>query len=276
MSESGAPPAVIVSGLWKRFRANEFRPSLRHEAGQLARRLLRRGESPGRGAPFWALRDVSFTVRTGETVGIVGRNGAGKSTLFRVMCGVSEPTVGHVEVRGRFAPLIALGAGFIPELSGLDNIHMAASIQGLSQPEIRQFLPDILDFAELGEAIHLPVKRYSNGMYARLGFSIAIHTLPDIVFFDEVLAVGDAAFQRKCRARIGQFRDEKRTMLLVSHSAAEVRQLCDRAIWLDQGEVRLDGAAHAVVDAMEAEFGLPSSRPAAQALHDELISDGPA
>lgn len=273
-SDPAKLPVVIVSGVWKRFRANEFRPSLRHEAGQLARRLLRRGEPPGRGAPFWALRDVSFAVRTGETVGIVGRNGAGKSTLFRVMCGVSEPTIGHVEVRGRFAALIALGAGFIPELNGVDNIMMAGSIQGLTPPEIRRLLPDILAFAELGDAIHLPVKRYSNGMYARLGFSIAIHTLPDIVFFDEVLAVGDAAFQRKCRARIRQFRDEQRTMLFVSHSAAEVRQLCDRAIWLDHGEIRLDGPAHDVVDAMETEFGLPSSRPAAQALHDELISAG--
>jgi ABC-type polysaccharide/polyol phosphate transport system ATPase subunit len=265
-----APRTVVhVDGLWKRFRANEYQPSLRHEAGQFFRRLVRRSEVVEEATPFWALRDVSFKVAAGETVGIIGRNGAGKSTLFRVMCGVSEPTLGQVTVDGRFAALIALGAGFIPELSGMDNIHMAASIQGLSRAETKSLMPNILAFAELGDAIHMPVKRYSSGMKARLGFSVAVHTLPDIIFLDEVLAVGDAAFQRKCRARIMQFQEEKRTMLFVSHASLDVRQLCERAIWLQKGEIRMDGPANEVVDAFEAEWNLPNSRARAIATEAE-------
>jgi len=261
---------VVVDGVWKRFRANEYRPSLRHETAKILGRLVGKRVPEDTENPFWALQDVSFRVFPGETVGIVGRNGAGKSTLFRIMCGVSEPTLGNVEIHGRFAALIALGAGFNPELSGLDNIRMAASIQGLNRLETERLVEPVIEFSELGSAIEMPVKRYSSGMYARLGFSIALHTMPDIVFFDEVLAVGDAAFQRKCRKRILQFQAERRTMLFVSHSAAEVRYLCARAIWLDGGQVLQDGSAHDVLDAMEARFGLPSSRPAAQALQESL------
>lgn len=232
----------------------------------MVRRLIGRHETPAPSTPFWALRDISFRVHAGESVGIVGHNGAGKSTLFRIMCGVSEPTIGRVEVSGRFAALIALGAGFNPELNGLDNILLSASIQGLSLARAKALLPEIVDFAELGDAIQLPVKRYSSGMYARLGFSIALHTMPDIVFLDEILAVGDAAFQRKCRARILKFRAEGRTMLFVSHAAAEVRALCQRAIWLDHGEMRLDGPVDEVIDALELHFGVPNSRAAARSL----------
>lgn len=270
MIEAPTTPVITVQGVWKRFRVNEHRPSLRHEAGELAKKLLRRHKVQDDSAPFWALQDVNFDVYAGESVGVVGSNGAGKSTLFRLMSGVSEPTQGHIEVRGRFAALIALGAGFNPELSGLDNIRMAASIQGLSRSEAAVLLPEVLEFAELGDAINLPVKRYSSGMYARLGFSIALHTMPDIVFLDEVLAVGDATFQRKCRAQILKFREEGRTMLFVSHSAAEVRALCERAIWLGQGKVIMDGSSDELLDAFEDRFGLPNSRSAADQIHNEV------
>lgn len=272
MSSSPAGPVVIVDGVWKRFRANEYRPSLRHESSQVLKRLMGRGSVEDTKEPFWALQNVSFQVFPGETVGIVGRNGAGKSTLFRIMCGVSEPTLGQVEIFGRFAALIALGAGFNPELSGLDNIRMAAAIQGLNPSDTARLVEPVVEFSELGPAIQMPVKRYSSGMYARLGFSIALHTMPDIVFFDEVLAVGDAAFQRKCRNRILQFRAEQRTMLFVSHAAAEVRHLCARAIWLEHGRVQLDGPANDVLDAIEERYGLPNSRPAALALQESLTA----
>jgi ABC-type polysaccharide/polyol phosphate transport system ATPase subunit len=254
-------PVIRVEGVWKRFQVNESRPALRHEASTILRRLVHRRVQPTSAPPpFWALQDVNLQIQRGESVGIIGSNGAGKSTLFRLMCGVSEPTRGQIAVHGRFAALIALGAGFNPELSGLDNIWMSAAIQGLRRAETARLLPDILDFAELGDAIHIPVKRYSSGMYARLGFSIALHSMPDIVFLDEILTVGDAAFQQKCRERILQFRSEGRTMLFVSHAAAEVRLLCQRAIWLDQGSVMRDGPANAVIDAFETHLGVPSTR----------------
>ena len=192
-SEYGEP-VIIAEQVWKRFVQNEYRPSLRHEAVALLKKWMRRRQTQTSVEPFWALRDVSFTVRKGEAVGLIGHNGAGKSTLFRILCGVTEPTTGNVSIKGRFAPLLALGAGFNPELSGRQNIFLNAAIQGLRETEIKAILPEIIEFSELGQFIDLPVKRYSSGMTARLGFSVAIHTLPDIVFLDEVLAVGDAAF----------------------------------------------------------------------------------
>ena len=196
---------------------------------------------------FWALRDVSFAVEQGETVGIIGPNGAGKSTLLKLAARVIEPTSGRIAVRGRIGALLELGAGFHPDLTGRENIYLNGSILGLSRAEIRRRLDDIIGFAELERFIDVPVKHYSSGMFVRLGFSVAIHTDPEILLVDEVLAVGDQAFQRKCLERIDDLRRQGVTVLFVSHSADVVRTLCDRAIWLHEGRVVADDAAEAVV-----------------------------
>lgn len=268
-----AEPVVIVDHVWKRFRTSDYRPSLRHEAVDLLKRLLRRQRTlVAASDPFWALQDISFSVNRGESVALIGHNGAGKSTLLRILCGVTEPTQGTAEVRGSFAPLLALGAGFNLELDGRRNIYLNAAIQGLSARQTDQVIDQIIEFADLGQFIDVPVKRYSSGMTARLGFSIAVHTLPDIVFLDEIIGVGDAAFQRKCRARIRQLKQEGRTMLFVSHSATDVRLLCDRTIWLSQGQMLMDGKTDDVIDAYELATGLPNSRSSAlqQGLEDEI------
>ena len=196
---------------------------------------------------FWALRDVSFTVEHGETVGIIGPNGAGKSTLLKLAARIMEPTSGRITVRGRIGALLELGAGFHPDLTGRENIYLNGSILGLSRAEIRRRLDDIIGFAELERFIDVPVKHYSSGMYVRLGFSVAVHTDPEILLVDEVLAVGDQAFQRKCLERIGELRRQGVTVLFVSHSADMVRSLCTRALWLHEGRLVADGAAEAVV-----------------------------
>jgi lipopolysaccharide transport system ATP-binding protein len=259
-ADEAIPPIIVADRVSKRYRPQTHQIVLRHEALKLLRRSLRslrasRGAAPdpeGGERPFWALRDVSFAVRPGESVALVGRNGSGKTTLLRVLCGITRPTEGHAAVHGRFAALLALGAGFNFERTGRENIYLNAAIQGVGRRAIAPLLDDIVAFAELGDFIDVPVKRYSSGMVTRLGFSIAIHTLPDIIFLDEVLAVGDAAFQEKCMERIHGMKAEGRTLVLVSHAAETVRLLCDRAIWLHGGEVRMDGPTDQVLKAYEA------------------------
>lgn len=190
---------------------------------------------------FWALRDVSFTIQTGETVGIIGRNGSGKSTLLQMICGTVSPTQGTIQTNGRIAALLELGAGFNTEFTGRENIVLNASILGFSQQDINHRMDDILSFSELGSFIDQPVKTYSSGMFARLAFSIAIHVDPDILVVDEALAVGDAKFVAKCMRRIKDLQKSGVTILFVSHDVGSVRTLCDRAIWLDRGELRNDG-----------------------------------
>jgi ABC-type polysaccharide/polyol phosphate transport system ATPase subunit len=273
VASADAQPVIIVDHVWKQFRTSDYRPSLRHEAVDLLKRVLRRRRRQVQTAPpFWALQDIHFSVYRGESVALIGHNGAGKSTLLRIMCGVTEPTQGSAMVMGTFAPLLALGAGFNLELDGRRNIYLNAAIQGLTPRETDAVIDDIIEFADIGQFIDVPVKRYSSGMTARLGFSIAIHTLPDIVFLDEIIGVGDAAFQRKCRARIRQLKEEGRTLLFVSHSATDVRLLCDRTIWLSQGKLVMDGATGDVLDAYEQAMGLPNSRSSAQQqkLEDEM------
>jgi len=196
---------------------------------------------------FWALRDVSFTVEQGETVGIIGPNGAGKSTLLKLAARVIEPTSGRIAVRGRIGALLELGAGFHPDLTGRENIYLNASILGLSRAEIRRRLDDIIGFAELERFIDIPVKHYSSGMFVRLGFSVAVHIDPEILLVDEVLAVGDAAFQRKCMEKIGHLQQQSVTILFVSHDTDIVRSLCNRVLWLDEGHLVADSVAEAVV-----------------------------
>jgi ABC-2 type transport system ATP-binding protein len=190
---------------------------------------------------FWALNDVSLKVREGETVGILGRNGSGKSTLLKCICGVLQPTSGEVAVRGKLAGLLELGAGFQQDLTGRENVYLNGSLLGMSKKEIDRVFDAIVDFSELEAFIDGPVKFYSSGMYVRLGFAVAVNVDPDILVIDEVLAVGDERFQRKCLDRVDQFQKEGRTILLVTHSADTVRSICDRGIVLSHGRLVAEG-----------------------------------
>jgi len=196
---------------------------------------------------FRALNDVSFEVRRGETVGIVGRNGSGKSTLLQLICGTLTPSVGTVQARGRIAALLELGAGFNPDFTGRENVYLNGSLLGLTRQELDERFDDIVAFADIGEFIEQPVKSYSSGMYIRLAFAVAINVMPDILVIDEALSVGDEAFQRKCFARIDAIRDAGATVLFVSHSAQSILQLCDRALLLERGHKLLFGTPRQVV-----------------------------
>lgn len=203
-----------------------------------ASRLLRRGGGPGVAQTretFWALRDVSFEIREGEVVGIIGRNGAGKSTLLKVLSRITEPTEGRVEIRGRVASLLEVGTGFHPELTGRENIYLNGAILGMSRAEIRHKFDEIVDFAGVERFLDTPVKRYSSGMYVRLAFAVAAHLEPEILVVDEVLAVGDAEFQRKCLGKMGEVAKGGRTVLFVSHNMAAVRKLCQHSMVLQSG-----------------------------------------
>ena len=213
---------------------------------------------------LWALRDVSFEIRQGETVGIVGRNGAGKSTLLKVVSRVLKPSQGRIEVRGRIAPILELGTGFDHELTGLENIHLNALLLGRTRREIEEKLEEIIDFSGLGDFIRSPIRNYSSGMLARLGFSIATAWLPEILILDEVLAVGDAAFTEKCEAKMRTFHKAGITILVVSHSDTVVRETCSRCIWLDAGHLRADGETGKVLDLYLHGGHDPSERAAGQ------------
>jgi ABC-type polysaccharide/polyol phosphate transport system ATPase subunit len=197
---------------------------------------------------FWALHHVNLEVRKGEVFGLVGRNGAGKSTLLKVIAKVLRPTAGRVRVVGHVVPLLELGAGFHPELTGRENIFLNGAMLGYTRAQMEEKFPRIVDFSELGSFIDAPVRTYSSGMYARLGFAIAVDDQPDILIVDEILGVGDEAFQRKCSARIDEYRVQGATILVVSHSAALIEAICQRAAWLDHGEVRALGTAVEVLD----------------------------
>lgn len=198
---------------------------------------------------FWALRELDLTISAGTTVGLIGHNGSGKSTLLKVIGGIIDPTTGSVSRRGRIAALLELGAGFHPDLTGRENVYLNASMLGLSRAETDERFSDILEFAGIGEFIDTQVKFYSSGMYVRLAFAVAINTDPDLLLVDEVLAVGDEAFQRKCLDKIREFQAEGRTIVLVSHSLGQVAELCDRVVLLNGGEVAHDGDPHDAVAA---------------------------
>lgn len=198
--------------------------------------------------PFYALRELSFTVRRGESLGIVGRNGSGKSTALKLIAGVMAPSQGEVHVQGRVSPLIELGAGFHPDLTGRENVYLNASILGMSNREVRARFNDIVDFSELWDFIETPVKRYSSGMYMRLGFSVAVHSDPDILLVDEVLAVGDAAFAEKCLVKIREFQRQGVTIVIVSHALDTIKEFCQRALLLDGGHLVEEGAPEIVVE----------------------------
>lgn len=197
---------------------------------------------------FFALRNVSFTIGRGEVVGVIGRNGSGKSTALKLMAGVTAPSSGEVFIGGRVSPLIELGAGFHPDLTGRENVHLNGSILGMTSREINEQYNAIVEFAELEEFIDTPVKRYSSGMYVRLGFAVAVHSNPEVLLVDEVLSVGDSFFQEKSLAKMHEFRERGTTIVVVSHSVPIIETFCERAIWLDHGQVVEDGPAREVLD----------------------------
>ena len=237
---------IEVDHVTKEFRLGQLR-SLRQGVFDLVARV--RGRGTGAQAPFKALDDVSFTVKPGEVVGLIGRNGAGKSTLLKILAGISRPSHGRVAVYGKVAPLIEVSAGLVPDLTGRENIYLNGTILGMKRADIKRKFDQIVDFAEIEGFVDTPVKRYSSGMLVRLGFSIATSVQADILIIDEVLAVGDIAFQRKCYDRLEEaIRHEGRTVLFVSHNLRQVERLCSRAILLDHGRVVESGQPKQVCD----------------------------
>lgn len=236
--------AIQFESVSKRFQLQEGR-TLREFVPAL---LTGKGWSP----PFYALRDVSFSVAHGETFGIIGRNGSGKSTVLKLIAGVMAPTEGEVRVAGRICPLIELGAGFHPDLTGRENLHLNASILGMKSREIEERYDEIVEFAELAEFMEMPVKRYSSGMYIRLGFAIAVHSDPSVLLVDEVLSVGDGPFQEKCLRKMREIQARGVTILLVSHSMELVAQFCHGALLLHEGRVVAEGDTDGVIREYEA------------------------
>ncbi|MBM3156774.1 MAG: ABC transporter ATP-binding protein [Chloroflexi bacterium] len=243
--------AIIVENVWKRYRKGQTGyHTLREDLYNLTGRLLDFGGEKKRDADtehIWALRDISFEVKPGERVGIIGRNGSGKTTLLRMLAGITRPNRGKIKVRGRLGVLIEIMAGFHPELTGRENIYLNGAIMGMSRKEIKRKFDEIVAFAELAEFIDTPIKRYSSGMHVRLGFAVAAHLDPDILLVDEVLAVGDAAFQKKCLGKMENSSQEGRTVLFVSHNLASVINLCPRAILLVAGGKYDDGPSSDIV-----------------------------
>ncbi|HPT95391.1 MAG TPA: ABC transporter ATP-binding protein [Microbacteriaceae bacterium] len=231
-----APDIVTIENVSKTFTIRKDN-SLKERVVTLGRRGRVHQES------FQALKDVSFNIPAGTTIGLMGPNGSGKSTLLKVIGGIIDPSAGEVRRRGRLAALLELGAGFHPDLSGRDNVYLNAAILGLSRAETDAEFDSIVAFSEIGDFIDTQVKFYSSGMYVRLAFAVAVHTDPDLLLVDEVLAVGDEAFQRKCMDKIRQFQKEGRTIVLVSHSAAQVMEVCDQGVVLSHGEVMFIGSA---------------------------------
>lgn len=256
-SAAGQPAPIVVDGVWKRYRLGTDNRLVR-----LAKRYLPGLLDARAVSDLWALRDVSFRIDPGESLGLIGKNGAGKSTMLKILCGVTRPTRGSYSISGRVAPLIEIGAGFHQELTGRENIFLNAAIMGMSKPEIRAKLDEIVDFSGLEKFLDTPVKRYSSGMLARLGFTIAAHIEPDVLLVDEVLSVGDLAFVLKSYRKIEQMRKSGIPVLLVSHNLQLIRNFCTRAIWLHDGRVMEEGTPNDVcaaytrhaLDAVEGEL----------------------
>jgi lipopolysaccharide transport system ATP-binding protein len=258
--------AIQVKGIGKRYRRGALAPS-----GLLRDTLARAFRSPSRifrrdqFETFWALKDVSLDVREGEVLGLIGRNGSGKTTLLKILSRITRPTEGWAEIRGRVGSLLEVGTGFHPELTGRENTYLSGAILGMGRQEITRKFDEIVAFAELEKFIDTAVKHYSSGMYVRLAFAVAAHLEPEILLVDEVLAVGDIKFQRKCLGKMGDVAHAGRTVILVSHQLNQIRRLCQRVVWLDGGTLRENGPTAEVIGAYEREMSSP----------DALIQKGP-
>jgi lipopolysaccharide transport system ATP-binding protein len=244
--------AIVVDSVSKRFKMHRDQPT------NLKEKLTRRSRG-SRTEDFWALRDVSLEIPRGTTYGLIGHNGSGKSTLLKLIAGIHRPTRGTITANGRVSAMLELGAGFHPELSGRENVFFNGSILGLSRREITARLDDIIEFSGIGDFIDVPVKVYSSGMYVRLGFSIAANLDPELLIIDEIVAVGDEEFQRRCFDRLYELRRKGTTIVFVSHSLALIQTLCDRVAWLEHGNLRAEGPAFEVVDKYVAEVNAAES-----------------
>lgn len=249
-------PAITTESLGKRYWIGSQRSSkdgLRHSVESALRApfawLRSRKSHDGRPKEFWALRDLSFQINQGEVVGIIGSNGAGKSTLLKLLSRITVPTTGRIRIDGRVASLLEVGTGFHQELTGRENIFLNGAILGMTRAEIIRKFDEIVAFSEIEKFLDTPVKRYSSGMYVRLAFAVAAHLEPEILIVDEVLAVGDVAFQRKCLGKMGSFAQSGKTVLFVSHNMEALRTLCQRGLWLKNGRLERDGPADEIVTA---------------------------
>ncbi len=272
---TAAPPVISATGVSKRFLTH------RSKATQFKERMVKgRGQGTDE---FWALRDVDVVIGEGETVGLIGPNGAGKSTLLKVLAGILRPTSGEVDVQGRIASLLELGAGFNGELTGRENLYLNGALLGLSKKELEGLEDSIIGFSEQGPRIDDPVKHYSSGEYVKLAFSIAVHVDPDVLLIDEVLAVGDEAFARKCLAKIAEFQQAGKTILFVTHSLDLVETLCTRGIVVERGRVQYDGDPVFAVHTLRKILGTdrPADAPEPQeeigghVVHDAVVSHTP-
>ncbi|MFO7675572.1 MAG: ABC transporter ATP-binding protein [bacterium] len=257
-------PIIEIAGVGKKYRIRGQRVrylSLRDEIARRAASVFRpRSSAPGRKEDFWALRDISFSVNQGEAVGIIGRNGAGKSTLLKVLSQITPPTEGRVTMRGRVASLLEVGTGFHPELTGRENVFLNGAILGMTRAEVKRKFDEIVAFSEVEKFLDTPVKRYSSGMYVRLAFAVAAHLEPEILVVDEVLAVGDAAFQKKCLGKMGEVTRGGRTVLFVSHNLGSVQTLCSRGVLLHNGAIALLGGIEQTVASYLAGMEVKSSQ----------------
>jgi homopolymeric O-antigen transport system ATP-binding protein len=261
-----SPPALRVESLSKRYQIGRpgqtaayrtLRDALTEAVTEPVRRLRRRSMQTPAEATLWALKDVSFDVQPGDVVGVIGRNGAGKSTLLKILSRVTQPTHGRIVVNGRVGSLLEVGTGFHPELTGRENIYLNGSILGMTARDIRHSFDEIVQFAEVDRFLDTPVKRYSSGMQMRLAFAVAAHFKPEILVVDEVLAVGDAEFQKKCLGKMQDLADRGRTVLFVSHNEAAIRRLCTSAILLQSGQVRCTGTPEEVFRSYRAQGSTP-------------------
>lgn len=233
--------AIKIEGIGKKFRLDMGRKKLKDL-------IFKPGREDGNRKEFWALRDVSFEVGKGETLGVIGKNGSGKSTLFKLISRILNPDEGNIEMEGKVFPMIELNAGFHEDMSGRENIRLNGTILGMSKEKVDQAMETIIAFSELGEFIDLPVRYYSSGMYLRLGFSISISVEFDILLIDEILAVGDFRFQKKCISKIDEFKRQNKTIVYVSHDLGSVSSICDRVVWIDAGRVVEIGDPDSVID----------------------------
>lgn len=250
--------AVEVTGLGKRYElgVGAGYTTLREYLGS---RLARPERRRARSRQVWALRDVSFSMDQGDVVGVIGRNGAGKSTLLKILTRITEPTTGMARIRGRVGSLLEVGTGFHEELTGRENVFLNGAVLGMTRREIRGRFDEIVEFSGVSRFLDVPIKRYSSGMKLRLAFSVAAHLEPEVILVDEVLAVGDADFQRRCLGKMSDLRGSGRTVVFVSHDLGAIAQLCPRAIWLDGGDVKADGPSTEVIGTYQESFGAPAA-----------------